>query len=36
MQLDWFNDFVEFVREYDDNIYNKAREWANKREADKE
>jgi hypothetical protein len=36
MQLDWFNDFVDFVQEYDDNIYNKAREWADNQEAKKE
>ncbi len=36
MQLDWFNDFVDFVQEYDDNIYNKARKWADKMEADGE
>lgn len=36
MQLDWFNDFVDFVKEYDDNIYNKAREWADNQEAKKE
>ena len=36
MQLDWFNDFVGFVQEYDDIIYNKAREWADNQEAKKE
>ena len=29
-QLSWFNDFVDFVQEYDKGIYNQACIWADK------
>jgi len=36
MKLNWFNDFVDYVQEYDDNVYNLACKWADKMEADGE
>ena len=34
MQLEWFNNFVDYVGNVDSNIYNLACEWADKMEAD--
>ncbi len=34
MQLEWFNNFVDYVGNIDSNIYNLACEWADKMEAD--
>tara|TARA_R100000541_G_scaffold59349_1_gene72953 strand:+ start:2075 stop:2209 length:135 start_codon:yes stop_codon:yes gene_type:complete len=32
--IDWFNNFADFVQEYDDNIYDLACEWADDQECE--